>query len=366
MDPRLLAPIPTPPAQRWREMRLVYLPRVLFALGAVFVAWAWRDAVTPSTIVAEAEVLGSDLRATQGGVIASMKVRLHQNVRAGEVVGHVAAANPRLLDATLAVINAEVGMLRATMSGTTDRQRVALEFERLQLDWMGHRVERAALHGRLQLVDADITRAEPLHRAGLMSQQDFAQLKLNRDALAAQIEEKNKLITRLEPALSGLAVTELAADGLSGEPALAAAIKVQEAKLRLAEEQLSPVPLIAPIEGVVAVLMRRPGETVMAGDAILRVTSTKPERLAGYLRQPLPFNPKVGAAARIRTRGTPAISAPSTITFVGAGLESISPTLLPALRLPMNMPVETGLRVEFTMPPGLELRPGEHVDVIVR
>src|SRR4051794_14995929 len=99
MDPRLLTAIPVPPAQRWREVRLLYLPRILFLLGVLFVAWAWRDAVAPSVIVAEAETIGADLRATQSGVVASLKVSLNQTVHSGEVIGHIAAANSRLLDA---------------------------------------------------------------------------------------------------------------------------------------------------------------------------------------------------------------------------------------------------------------------------
>ena len=33
METRPLPPIPTPPAQRWRQVRLVYLPRTVFAIG---------------------------------------------------------------------------------------------------------------------------------------------------------------------------------------------------------------------------------------------------------------------------------------------------------------------------------------------
>lgn len=366
MDPRLLPPIPTPPAQRWREVRLLYLPRVLFVLGAIFVAWAWRDAVAPTAIVAEAEVVGADLRATQGGVVASVKVGLHQNVHAGQVVGHIAAANPRLLDATLAVINAEVGMLRATMSGATDRQRVALEFERMQLDWMSHRVDRAALSGRLQQAEIDLTRVEPLYQAKLISEENFTQLKISRDSLKSQLEEKNKLIVQIEPLLQAFVASDSPATALSGEIALAAALKVQESKLRLAEEQLAPVPLIAPFDGVVTVVLRRAGESVMPGDPVLRITSAKTDRLAGYLRQPLAFTPKTGMTARIRTRGGAPQSASTTITHVGAALETIPLTVLSAMRLPPNTPVETGLRVEFALPAGLELKPGEHVDISVR
>ena len=363
MDPRILPPIPTPPAQRWREVRLVFLPRLMFIAGVLVVAWMWNRNIAHSTLVAEAEALGSEMRAPQAGVLASLKVTLHQRVRAGEVVGHVAAANPRLLDANLAVIRAEVGMISATMAGATDRQRVALEFERLRLDWMSQRVERAALQGKLQQAESDLARAEPLHKSGLITTENFDQLKLARQTLAAQLNETNQLIARLEPTLRGNGAAD---PGLSGESALAAALQVQEAKLQLAEAELAPVPLIAPIDGVVSMLLRRAGEAVTEGEPVLRLTAPKPERLAGYLRQPLPFDPKPGMAVEIRTRGLGRQIAPSTITHVGAALETLSPSLLAAMRLPPTPPPETGLRIEIALPPGLELRPGEHVDVVVR
>lgn len=366
MDPRILAPIPTPPAQRWREVRLLYLPRIVFALAVLLVAWLWGEALAPSTLVAEAEIAGADSRATQAGVVAGLKVALHQKVRVGEVVGHIAAANPRLLDATLAVIRADVAMLGATMAGATDRQRVALELERMQLDWMGHRVERAALQGRLQQTEADLARTEPLHRAGLVTEEAYTQLKITRDSLVAQRDETNRMIARLEPILSGQNALNPTAAELSGESALAAAIKVQEAKLRLAEEQLSPVPLVSPIDGVVSLVLRREGEVVVAGEPVLRVTATKPARLTGYVRQPLAFDPKPGMTAEIRTRSTPAKVALTTVTQVGVALETISPTVLAAMHLPPTPTPETALRVEFALPASLGLKPGEHVDVVVR
>ncbi len=366
MDNRILPPIPTPPAQRWREVRLLYLPRAMFVAGIVLVAWMWTDSVAPATMVAEAEVAAAELRATQAGVVASLKVGLHQSVKSGEVVGHLAGANPRLLEATLSVIRAEVGMLSATMQGATDRQRVALEFERMQLDWMGHRVDRAALLGRLQQIEADLVRAEPLRQGGMISEENYTQLKISRDSLAAQLVEKDKLIARLEPVLRQLNASDPQAAGLSADSALAAAIKVQESKLHLAEEQLSPVPIISPIDGVVTAVVRRPGETVMAGDTVLKVTATAPARLTGYLRQPLPFEPKTGMVAEIRTRSLPPKVFATTVTQVGVSLEPVSPTVLAAMHLPATPTPETAVKVELALPSGLVLRPGEHVDVVVR
>jgi multidrug resistance efflux pump len=365
-DPRLLAPIPTPPAQRWREVRLLYLPRAVFALGVIVAAFMWTRWVTPATLIAEAEAVRVEVRSTQAGTLTGLKVAMLQAVRADEVVGHVSIANPKLLEATLAVIRAEVGMLAATMAGATDRQRVSLEFERLQIDWMNARVELAALRGRLQVAESDIARATPLHAKGLVTEDAFTDLKLNRDALVAQVSEQSQLVTRLEPVVRNFAASDPQGAGLSTDTALAASIKVQDAKLKLAEEQLMPVPLVAPIGGIVSLVLRRAGETVVAGEPILQITAAQPVRLTGFLRQPLPFEPKVGAVVEVRSRTNSRQSAQTKITHVGPAMETLPITLVSAMHLPPTPLPEPGLRIHIALPEGMTLRPGEFVDVIVQ
>lgn len=365
MDPRLLPPIPTPPAQRWREVRLLYLPRAMFVLGVALAAVLWTRWVAPATLVAEAEVTMVEVRATEAGMVASLDVALLQNVTAGQVLGRIGTANPRLLDATLAVIRAEVGMLSATMQGATDRQRMAIEWERLKLESMNHRIDLAALKVRLQQADSDLARSRPLQASGLISEENFEQLRNARNVLAAQIEEQGKLFAHLDPLLRQYATAEGQAVALSPDTALAAAIKVQEAKLQLAEAQLTPQPLIAPIAGVVSLIVRRAGENVAPGDPIIRINAARSDRLVGYLRQPLSFEPKAGMKAVVATRTSAREHATTQIIEVGPAMEPISLSLVSAMHLPPNTAPEPGLRIHFAMPKGLNLRPGEHVDVTV-
>ena len=365
MDPRLLPPIPTPPAQRWREVRLLYLPRAMFILGVIVAAVLWTRWVAPATLVAEAEVTFVEVRAAQAGVVASLDVALLQPVTAGQVIGRIGIANPRLLDATLAVIRSEVGMLSATMAGTTDRQRMAIEWERLTLESMNHRIDLAALKVRLQQAESELARAKPLQAAGLVTEETFEQLRNARNVLMAQIEEQGKLLAHLDPLLATFATPEAQRAALAPESALTSAIKVQEAKLQLAEAQLTPQPLVAPMAGVVSLLARRAGENVAAGDPVLRISATRSDRLVGYLRQPLSFEPKAGMTAEVATRTSARDHATTQIVEVGPAMEPISPSLLSAMHLPPNTPPEPGLRVHFAMPQGLNLRPGEHVDVTV-
>lgn len=365
-DPRILGPIPTPPSQRWREIRLLYLPRIMFALGVVVAAWLWRTGVAPAMLVAEAEIQRAEVRTVQSGVLASLKVDMLQNVRAGDVVGHVAQANPRLLDATLAVIRADVAMLAATMAGATDRQRNAIEFEKIQIDWMSRRVDLATLRGRLQQAESQLARNEPLHKAGLITDENYEQLKTDRQSLAAQVEEQTRLVAQMEPIVRSLAPRDEKDDGLSPESALSAAIKVQDAKLRLAEEQLMPQPLLAPIDGVVADIRRRAGENLTAGDVVLVITDPRIQRLTGFMRQPLPMEPKVGMVAEVQTRGPERRMATTKVTEVAGAMEPLPMAIMAALRLPASPSPESALRVQLAVPSGLTLRPGEHVDVTIR
>lgn len=363
-DQRPLPTIPTPPAQRWREVRLLYLPRTVFVVGVLTVAFLWSRWVTPATMVGEAVIAQAEVRSSQAGMLLGLKVIEFQKVQANEVVGHVAPVDPKVLEATLAVIRAEVGMLTTTLAGATDRQRVALEYERLQLDWMSARVEQAGLRGRLQLAESELARMEPLHRNGLITDENYEQYKTNRNMLAEQVTTQSQLVAKLEPSLKLLAPAAGSENMLTTDSALTAAIKVQDAKLKLAEQQLTPVPLVSPIAGVVSLVLRRTGEAVVAGEPILRITAAQPDRITGYVRQPMSFEPKVGMVVEVRTRGHLRKSAQSKITNVAAAMEPLTPTMISAMHLPPTPVPEPGLKIEVALPASLGLRPGEFVDLL--
>jgi multidrug resistance efflux pump len=316
-------------------------------------------------MVAEAEVEQRDIRSAQAGVVASLKVEVLQPVRAGEVIGQIVASNPRLLDASLAVIRAEVGMISATMAGATDKQKNAIEFEKMQIDWMSRRVDLAALRGKLLQAESEFMRGAELHKTGLITDENYEQMKINRDALTTQVEEQSRLLAQMEPIVKNLAPRDDKDSALAPDAALAAAIKVQDAKLKLTEEQLTPVPLVSPIDGVVAEVLRHPGENVNAGEVVMRVEARRSERLTGFLRQPLSIDPKEGMTVEVRTRSLPRQFATTKITAVGAAMEAMPPGIVGAMRLPTNPTPEHALRIQMALPVGLSLRPGEHVDVTI-
>jgi multidrug resistance efflux pump len=358
-----LEPIRPPAALAWRYMRQQYLPVIVFAVGVVAAAMIWTRWVAPPFLVAEAELVRADVRARMPGSLAGVTVRLLQPVFAGETVGHIITTDPKLIEAQLAVLRAEIEMTRLTMRPVLDQQRVAIDYERLQLDWMSARVELASLQARLHQAESDLARAEGLFRNRMIAEDRHEEVKNTRDALRAQLQAQSELVAKAEPGLRHFGQI-VQSPAVAVDEGLRAVVRFYEERLRLTETQLSPVPLTAPIDGVVTAILRRPGEGVVAGEPVFQISATEFDRLVGYIRQPITIEPKPGMVAEVRTRGFQRQVGTATVVQVGQQLEPVSATLLAAMRLPVVE--ELGLRVHLTPPAGLKLRPGEHVDIILR
>lgn len=351
-----LPPIPTPSAQVWRQLRLQYLPVLIFVVGIVAAGLLWTQWVAPPTLVGEAESIRTELRAAQSGLLGDLRAEMLQPVTAGQIIGHVIVTPPQLLEASLAVIRAEIEVLRTT----TD-----MNFERLWLDWMSKRVELVSLQSDLHQAEATLARVIALHRIKLVTDEQFDEAKNARDAVEARLKALADLIRRLEPGLQTLESSEKRSTP-AAEEGLRASIEQKEAQLRLLEAQLAPQTLVAPIDGVVTQLYRRSGENVTSGEPILQISATRSERIVGFLRPPFPLEPQPGMEVEVRTRTFLRRIGTARITQVGQVLEPISPTLLAAMRLPVTaIPTDVGLRVHVTPPQGLTLRPGEQVDLII-
>ena len=67
-----LSPIPTPASQLWRQLRLQYLPVVIYFAGLVGAYLLWTHWVAPPTLVGEAEAVRTELRAAQSGMLADL------------------------------------------------------------------------------------------------------------------------------------------------------------------------------------------------------------------------------------------------------------------------------------------------------
>ena len=361
MEPAL-PPIPTPAAHGWRRIRQQFLPGIVFLGGLSAAAVVWNQSVTPSALVGEAEIVRADVRTVQPGTLVGVTARLFQRVRAGDTLAQIVVTDPQVLEASLAVIRAEIEVMRQTTE-----LRTLLDYERLMLDLMSERVKLTALKAQLRQAESNFTRVKTLHAGKLVTDENFEEVQNTRDALQAQITAQTELVTRIEPEYQRFTANDPGHTRPTPAQTLRASLKLQDEKLRLVEAQLKPVTLVAPIDGIVTLVLRKPGEVVATGEPIFQVTAAAAENIVGYVRQQAGTAPLPGTIVEVRTRSRPRRTGTTTITQVGSQFEPISPTLLAALQLPVtSVPTELGRRVHVTVPTGLTLLPGEHVDLVLK
>lgn len=357
-------PIPIPPAQRLRVWRQRVIPWATFFCGVAVAALIWERAVAPASLVAEVELVQADLRSLQGGRITALSVDLLQPVKAGQVLGFIQPVEPAVLERSLEAIRAEIEYLRASMEPAQGAQRVALDAGRLQLEWMRERVTLASLREQAAEAAENQLRIEKLYAQKIASEESLLAARHLRAGLDAQVSAQAQLVEQMQPAVRAPELALAESPERAAETALAAAIRVQEAQLRLTEAELGPVPLRAPFDGVVSQLYRRSGETLAAGESVLALAATQPVRLIGFIRQPAALAPRAGMRVELRTRARQRFLAESTIEAVGDVWETIPPSLLAAAARPPDS-VEKGVRVHIAVPPDLPVRPGEWIDVIL-
>lgn len=353
-------PVPIPFEQRWRDARHRLLPVLVFAGTLGMIGLLWKNHVTPATLVGQAEPVLANVSSHKPGVLAQLTVGRFQRVKAGDLVGQVMVADPRILESSLAVIRAEIEMLRVNMKPIVTMQRNAMDYNRVRLEWMRQRADLASVRVNLQLAETEFHRTEELFKQQITSQQKLEESKAAYEALQRQVEELTRLVAEGEQNFQTLQLTNAADITKISEDPLRAAIAVQESKLRLTEAELSPIALKAPMAGIVSVIYHRSGEAVTAGQPILSIATLSPVRIVGYLRPPLSEEPQAGARVEVRTRGVHRQAGVAQVVEVGAQLESLPPALQGPLGLAS---VELGLPIAISLPANLKIRPGELVDV---
>jgi multidrug resistance efflux pump len=88
-------PIPVPPQQLWREFRIRYIPLFVFTVVLLCALILWRSRLGPATVLGETENVTASIQSSQTGVLAELKVRSFQSVKAGEPLGKVVGADPK-------------------------------------------------------------------------------------------------------------------------------------------------------------------------------------------------------------------------------------------------------------------------------
>jgi multidrug resistance efflux pump len=354
--------IPIPLQQRWRDARQRILPAIVFAIGALAIALLWQDHTASRVMVGQAEPVLSNVSCYKPGVLAELSVARFQKVKAGDPLGKIMVADPKILSSSLAVIQAEIESLRANMRPVAVQQHNAMDYDQLRLDWMKERTQLAAARVNLDLAGTEFHRTEELFKDKIIAERVYDQAKAARDRSENEVENLTKLVEEVEKNIQSLQLTNFnELSKISIDP-LQAAIAVQESKLHLTEAELSPIIVRAPIDGIISAIFHRAGESITPGQPIVSVATLNPVRIVGYLRPPISDEPKAGMAVEVRTRGLPRTVGLAHIVEIGTQLEAVPATLLGPMK--MANP-ELGLPIEINMPGSIKIRAGELVDVVL-
>jgi multidrug resistance efflux pump len=365
--------IPTPPTQRWKDFRLKGLPVIAFALVAAAIVFLWNQTLAPGIFTGEVEVVQENVASPKPGQLVDLRVEQFQSVKAGDVIGQVITTDPKIIESSLAVIRAEVQLLKTGMDPILNQHRDAVNYQQFRLSWLAQRVDLAASRVRLQFAESELQRIAQLFEEKIVPRGiaqgpnqngviGYEVALRDRDALLTEVEERAKLVAEMEQKLNDLKVPDDWENPQSTSPAISAAIAVQDEKLRLTEAQLSPSTLKSHMDGMVNKIYHRNGESILAGDPILTLTASRAQHIIGYLRQPLPFEPKSGDSVKVYTRRPRRQTATTQIIQVGVQLELVT---APMRLRGLGTAMERGLPVLINLPPGLELHPGELVDLMI-
>jgi multidrug resistance efflux pump len=353
-------PIPIPWRQRWRHVRQRLVPALLFIGLLLALAQLWKKYASAPTLVGQAEVVPANVSCYKPGMLAQLFVNRFQTVKAGDLVGQVLVTDPKILASSLAVIQAEIEEIRASQTPVAAEQRLAMEYSEVRLHWMAQRAELGVAKADLLVAEADFHRTEELFKEKIVSERayDLAKAKQSSlrnkvDELVLSVEDQGHRVGLLQP------TNTIAISTVTDDP-LRAAITVEESKLRLTEAELNPITLRAAVDGMVDVIYHRVGEAVTAGEPIVGIAPLNAVRIIGYLRPPLLEDPKLGGRVEVRTRGPHRQVGTAQILEVGTQFEPLPP----ALQIPARLAnAELGLPLSISVPPSLQIRPGELVDL---
>jgi multidrug resistance efflux pump len=372
--------IRTPWSRRWDRWRQKLLPLVTFIGSAVLLTWLWQEQGAQPGGVGEVEAVRVDVVARVDGTLLSLSqplTTLFQRVHAGQVVARL---DDRSIQTKLETLRAEVVRLRKTLDveqsqielSEADRHethlrdvaRLAWECEQCRLNSL----DRQALIEADRVVqkrhEARLAFLTPLHERGMVTDVEFSDDQLLLEEVCARIaanttileenqQQQQTTVERLTtfPPLALAEVNTLLSS-------VQAAIAVEESKIREVQMEMENLESRAPFEGTVVAVHRYPGQSVRAGDPILTIASEQARYVVSYVAQDRSVIPSVGVGVVVRARRAGSQPRESVVESIGPQVE-----MVPIHQRRNPQVAEWGLPVRVLLPEGLQVLPGELIDV---
>lgn len=350
-----LPPIPTPPAQRWREFRIQVLPVAIFVCTVCLVVVLWRTYVLPASIVGMVQTNTVAILSAEPGVITDLFVKPFETVTNGQPLCVIRPFSPELTRAALDKITADMNVMRGRMAVNDLRATEAVA--KLRLDLFDQQTRLSIAKVQLDAAAIVLDRKTKLLQDNIIPQAEYDIAKTQRDALQSEVDDRTHLVKVWEGELAALR-PQHTNEANNIDALIQQAIVKQQEELNALYQ---PIVLRSPIDGQVGEILQLAGQHTVNRQTILTINAARGERIIAYVRQPIAQYPKVGDIVTVRTRGNHRQQVPAQIVEVGTQLQPINPVLLPWSNT--RRAVEMGLPVSIGTPPELKLVPGELVEL---
>jgi multidrug resistance efflux pump len=273
-----MKPIPTPTPERWRQTRMRALP-VLVMIGALVMLaslWPARMGVVSGDVQRGGQVV--PVSSYKAGVLASVTVTRFQKVRQGDPLGYVMTADPKALETTVAAVRAEIAELRQNVETTNvpSQQSPVIEEVRARLNWLWQRAELATARVSLQLAETELQRLDELLPEEGTTLRELELARTHQKELQRQVEELAAQVAAGAATLVSGAALDAPTSAGTVMGKMITPISDPEIRLRQVEEDLSPMLLRAPIDGIITDINFRSGEVVTPGSPIILIEAAAP------------------------------------------------------------------------------------------
>lgn len=142
-----------------------------------------------------------------------------------------------------------------------------------------------------------------------------------------------------------------------------AQLRQAEAGLRVAEAVLTNMTIVAPLDGIVTVRHREPGETAPAGSPVLTVMNPNDRWVRIFVREDRIGAVKIGTPASITTDTYPDRRYEGEVTFIASEAEFTPKNVQTAEE---RVKLVYAVKVRVSGDPDLDLKPGMPADVRLR
>jgi multidrug resistance efflux pump len=370
--------IRTPLAQQWKRVRHQLVPLLTMSLALAATVYLWNRHNSPMDGVGVVRVVEASATSPADGSLIEPPggpLTLHAKVTRGSVIARLDDRNLlnqlKVLQLQLTQLERELPakaeMLRIEQAARRDIQldqarQLNIEVERYQLSILQQQAQLEADQVEYQQQQTLCDMLRKHLDKGAAGETELAAAKLRRDVVDQRIKGTQRSIDATKQLLDK-AKENL---GTHADPAKAdvdrilepvrAAIETQRARLDELQVQLQALDIHAPIDGRITKISRQPGQSVKSGEPIVTITKDRSHQVLTYVRPEQHVAPFEGMGVQIRARN--GRRAASAIGSVGPAFEQIPPHHLRDPKL-----VEWGIPVLIDVPNGLQLQPGEPVDI---